>query len=189
MDKTRNNVTRRLKYSFKVSAAVAALFAMLVSGIISSCTAADSALTASQQAAKAAVIQDMLESRDYTIEVESANPLRGRIVSLTGIYELKVSGDDVVSYLPYFGRAYRTSFGIGSPLDFNGQITNYKQERARKDMTRITFDTRNDDESITYRIEVFDDGRATVDVTSMYRERISFDGRIDDAHIEYGYSR
>lgn len=162
-----------------ITTAMVALLMILTSVIITSCTTMNTAAV-SQQAETTTGVRESLDSRTYTIDVETAYPQRGRMISLTGVYELKVDGDNVISRLPYFGRAYRATFGTGSPLDFSGRIMNYKQELTRKNITRINFDSKNEDDLINYRIEVSDDGRATIYVTSRYRERIRFDGELGE---------
>lgn len=163
-----------------ITTAIVAVIMILTSIIMPSCTTMNTAAGISQQAKATTGVRESLDSRTYTIDVETAYPQRGRMISLTGVYELKVDGDNVTSRLPYFGRAYRATFGTGSPLDFSGRIMNYKQELTRKNITRINFDSKNEDDLINYRIEVSDDGRATIYVTSRYRERISFDGELGE---------
>lgn len=165
--------------SITVMMAATAVSMILTAMIMSSCTVMDGTTSSAMQAETAAAVSDALTERNYTIGVETAYPRGGRMISLTGIYELKVREDNVVSYLPYFGRAYRTTFGTGSPLDFTGTITGYKQTSDNKGLTRIDFDTRNDNDMLHYRIEVSDDGRATINVTSQYRDGIRFEGDMD----------
>jgi predicted component of type VI protein secretion system len=44
-----------------------------------------------------------VESKDYTIAVNYANPLRMRPVYLTSEYEVRIKNDSAFAYLPYFG--------------------------------------------------------------------------------------
>src|SRR5882672_9273272 len=61
---------------------------------------------AEKQAAKKAAISNMVDSQSYVFKAQSATPMSGRNRQLTSDYDLKVTKDQVVSYLPYFGRAY-----------------------------------------------------------------------------------
>lgn len=196
MNETRKIEKRKMMGPITILMAMTAVMMIVAAIIMASCTTVDSTVgyttgqnneTAEKTAEDVSVttscksvwMADTTAVRNYTINVQTAYTARGRMISLTGIYELKVDGNNVVSYLPYFGRAYRTTFGIGSPLDFQSQTMNYRQERTKKNITRIDFDTRNEDDRIHYHIEVTDDGHATIDVTSMYRERIRFDGDME----------
>src|SRR5438105_11782972 len=55
---------------------------------------------------KQAEIKNAVESKNYVFKAQTALPTSGRIRQLTSDYDLRVTGDTVVSYLPYFGRAY-----------------------------------------------------------------------------------
>ena len=58
-------------------------------------------------AAKIAGVKKMIENRNYVFQANLAYPQRGGSISLrSGEYDLRVSKDSVISYLPYFGRAY-----------------------------------------------------------------------------------
>ncbi len=178
MYKKRRIGKRSLSGFAAVFPAVTVVAVVLLSVVMASCSTSGRAVGASQPSAAAAEMREALESRSYVIDVETASPQRGGLIPLTGMYELKVDGDSVISYLPYFGRAYRSTFRTGSPLDFTGQATGYRQVQTRKKTTLIDFDTKNADESLHYRIEVFDGGRASISVTGIYRERISFEGTL-----------
>src|SRR6185436_5082371 len=60
-----------------------------------------------KQAAKDAAIKLLVDSQNYVFVVQSAMPLSGRVRQLTSDYDLRVTKTSVISYLPYFGRAYQ----------------------------------------------------------------------------------
>lgn len=180
MNNTKKKGTRTQAATATITTAAVAIIMILTSVMMASCTTMNTAAGMSQQAETTTGVREALDSRTYTISVETAYPQRGSVIPLTGVYEIKVDGDNVTSRLPYFGRAYRATFGTGSPLDFCSRIMNYKQEVTRKNITRINFDSKNEDDLINYRIEVSDDGRATIYATSSYRERIRFDGELGE---------
>ncbi|MDE6985366.1 MAG: DUF4251 domain-containing protein, partial [Bacteroides acidifaciens] len=55
---------------------------------------------------KKEAVTKLIASENYKIDVQTALPMRGRSVPLTSPYSLKIRNDSVISYLPYFGRAY-----------------------------------------------------------------------------------
>ncbi len=61
---------------------------------------------ADKQAEKAAVIRNLVDSQNYVFLAQSAMPMSGPVRQLTSDYDLSVTKSKVVSYLPYFGRAY-----------------------------------------------------------------------------------
>ena len=59
------------------------------------------------QEKKEPTTQQIVESKNYIFKAESVNPQRGRFRYLTSAeYDLVVTSDTVIAYLPYFGRAY-----------------------------------------------------------------------------------
>ena len=52
-------------------------------------------------------IKKIAESKEYTIDVNIALPMRGRNIPLTSHYSLEIKKDSVISQLPYFGRGYK----------------------------------------------------------------------------------
>ena len=51
-------------------------------------------------------VKTMIESRNYIFKAQMANPQTGTSRHLTTEYDLTIWGDSIISYLPYFGRAY-----------------------------------------------------------------------------------
>ena len=82
----------------------------------------------------------------------------------------------LVSYLPYFGRAYSVPYGGGKGLNFTAPISEYKAEKDNKGTTQITVIVNNEEDILTYFLSVFDNGRATIDVRAREREPISYSG-------------
>ncbi len=52
------------------------------------------------------VVREIVESGTFTIEIDRSNPMRGASRNLFPSYEMKIEGDKVTTYLPYFGRSY-----------------------------------------------------------------------------------
>jgi opacity protein-like surface antigen len=131
------------------------------------------------QREKAAQVSDSLSNRTFTVEFNYMHPQRFQSRSLTSIYFVKVMGDSVYSYLPYIGVAYRADYNGDNPLDFHGHIESYETEPVKNDGTLITFDTRNKLEKLTYRLTVYSNGSAYLDVQSVDRESISYTGEMN----------
>ena len=51
-------------------------------------------------------IEKMINDHSFIFVAERMDPLRGRSRILTSSYDVRVNNDSLVSYLPYFGRAY-----------------------------------------------------------------------------------
>lgn len=124
-------------------------------------------------------VERLLADRHYTIEVDMMYPQGGMAKNVTGDYSLKVKGDTLVSYLPYIGRAYSVPYGGGKGLNFSALIGRYSVKKGKKGETCVTIELTNDEDSYIYELQIFDNGRATIDVTAEQREHISFSGEMN----------
>ena len=122
--------------------------AVILVAMLTGC--ATSAERLERQAREAAMVKEALQNRRYTIDIHMMHPLRGRAVNVTSNYSVEVKGDTLVSYLPYFGRAYQVPYGGGKGLNFIAPITGYQSETDRKGTTRIMLTSENDEDSYLY---------------------------------------
>ena len=132
-----------------------------------------------EEARVAALVQERLDARQYVVYADFMQPRRGRAEAVTSPYSVTVDGTKLVSYLPYRGVAYSVPYGGGKVLNFTDEIEEYVEDFSRSDRRIITFSTNNDEDYIVYRITVFSNGRADIDIRSKNRESISFRGRLD----------
>lgn len=123
-------------------------------------------------------VKEWIDGKRFTIEVDRALPLRGRSVHLTSPYSLEVRGDSVLSYLPYFGRAYSLPYGGGNGMRFEEPMTDYAVTYDKKGKTILLFDTKTDDDKYTFYIEIYPNGSATIQVTPVNRQSISYYGEL-----------
>ncbi|MDR1337148.1 MAG: DUF4251 domain-containing protein, partial [Tannerella sp.] len=115
----------------------------------------------------------------YRISVNRMLPVKGPSQYLTSGYSLTVRGDTVISYLPYFGRAYSLPYGGGKGLNFESTLTVYSLSFDAKGTARISFQTRSENETLLYLIEVFSNGSSVIRVTSNNRQSVSFYGTLE----------
>lgn len=127
---------------------------------------------------KAKEIKELIDSKRFTIDVNRALPMRGRTINLTSPYSLEMRGDSVISYLPYFGRAYSVPYGGGDGLRFEKSITDYQASFNKKGTAQIQFRTRSDDDTYAFDMQVFSNGSATINVTPVNRQSITFHGEL-----------
>ena len=66
---------------------------------------------------KKEAVTKLIASENYKIDARTALPMRGRSIPLTSPYSLEIRNDSVISYLPYFGRAYSIPYGGGDGLN------------------------------------------------------------------------
>ena len=95
---------------------------------------------------------------------------------------MKVNGDTVVSYLPFFGRAYSVPYGGGKGLNFTGKVISYETSRNKKEYN-IKMGVDSDEDQYIYYIDVYENGRAVILVASKNRSNITFYGEMDDQNL------
>ena len=134
---------------------------------------------AAQQARVVQAVADSLDRRSFTIEVNHVNPQRMPSRMLTYGYGLKIrDGELIESYLPFFGRVYRAEFGEQTGLNFSDKIVQYQSAKVKKDCYAVELVVRRKLEMLVYRIDIFDNGRATISVRSDNRDSMFFSGEM-----------
>lgn len=133
---------------------------------------------AEQKEKEAEQVKELLESGRFTIEVDRALPMQGKPVNLTTLYSLEMRGDSVVSYLPYFGRAYSLPYGGGEGLRFETLVSDYQLSYNKKGKAHIRFTARTKEDTFQFHVDVFTNGSATIGVTSTNRQEISYQGKL-----------
>lgn len=128
---------------------------------------------------KKEAVKKLIVSENYKIDVNTALPMRGRSVPLTSLYSLEIRNDSVISYLPYYGRAYSIPYGGGNGLRFKAPLKEYDMQMDRKGNSVITFTARNPEDKYDFRMKVYSNGSASIDVTMQNRQSISFHGEVD----------
>ncbi|MEI9944869.1 MAG: DUF4251 domain-containing protein [Chitinophagaceae bacterium] len=120
----------------------------------------------------------MVEMKNYIFIAQSATPSGGQFIPLTSQYDLTVRGDTVISYLPYFGRAYSAPINNEGGIKFTSAKTNYKAER-KNDKWQIIIKPNAVDVQQFY-LTIYDNERASLQVISTNRQTISFDGYVKE---------
>lgn len=150
----------------------------LVMLLLASCGTGNRLARAEREARIASQVEAALDARQYTIAVDWMRPLGGMPRHVNSDYELKVNGDEMDSYLPYVGEAYRLPYGGGKGLNFKAAIYNYTLIPSGDKCYLIEFDVENEEDVFHYRINVFTNGKAIIDVWARDRDSISFQGEL-----------
>jgi hypothetical protein len=128
---------------------------------------------------KAANAKKLIESRHYEFVAQSANPTTGRFRQLTSDYDLRLSGDTMVVYLPYYGRSYIAPIDPSkNPLDFTSTRFDYTARAGKKGGWDITIIPKDNNEVRQLMLSVSYDGYAMLQVLSNNLQPISFNGYI-----------
>jgi hypothetical protein len=133
-----------------------------------------------KEAKKAAEIKELIDSKNYVFQATYMYPTGGGQRYLTSPYEVTVSRDTIVSYLPFFGVAYS---GVGYSPDDNGiKFTStkfdYQTQSLKNGGYRIFIKPKDTNNATQMQLTVFANGNADLSVVSANRQRIRFDGYI-----------
>lgn len=123
-----------------------------------------------------ATVRQKIEQQQFVFRAQTAMPMRGRSINLTTPYELRVTADSLISYLPYFGRAFTAPI---NPSEAGIQFTSVNFEynkRFRKKKWEVTIKPRDYLDIQEMSLTVFSNGRASLQVRSNSRDPITFDG-------------
>jgi len=121
------------------------------------------------------------DSQHYVFVAQTASPQNGKLVNLSYGYDIVISKDSIKSYMPYYGRAYSgIEYGATtSPLEFLSTKFTYKTVTKKKgDGWDITIEIIDQPDSKKLMFSIYDNGSASLMVTTSNRSQISFSGDI-----------
>lgn len=126
----------------------------------------------------ASAIKNMIDSQSFVFVPRYVVPWNGRRRDLSGGFDISVSKDTVKSYLPFWGRGYIAPI---SPTEIDFDFTSVKFSYTTKPM-RNGWNISIKPHDQTYLRElyftVYDNASASLNVTSVDRTAVSYDGYI-----------
>src|SRR5215469_5126798 len=136
--------------------------------------------TAAQSAdEKAAAVKDMVESKNFIFQAQTALPMRGSVRQLTTDFDLKVTPTAIVSYLPYFGRDFVAPMNpTQSPLQFTSTKFDLTTTTRKKGGWEIVIKPTDHREVQSMTLTISTAGYTTLQVTNLNRDPISFNGEV-----------
>jgi len=161
------------------------VFVMILLGFVVAGSAQETApknkkqTKAEKRAQKADEIDGLLTARNFVFRPQQALPSGWRSVQLDFFFDAEIKGDTIISYLPFYGVAYHAEYGgRNSPLSFTKPIENYKIEKDKKGYS-IGFEVKNEMDYMTFTFRISENGYASLTVTSVNRQPISYHGIIE----------
>ena len=133
---------------------------------------------AAREAREAQMVVDNVSSGNFTIDIDWMYPLRGSSQHVTN-YSVSVEDGVLKSHLPYIGQAWRVPYGGGHALTFEAPVGTYNVTQTRSDAYEVRIYVKTDEDQHVYVLTVFTNGRASLEVQSRNRERISYSGVMD----------
>ena len=123
--------------------------------------------------------KDWVTEKNFVFRPQTALPTRGRAIQLTSYFDLKVSKDTMISNLPYYGRAYSASINPSeNGLNFTSTNFDYTVTPRKKGGWEVLIKPKDANDVREMTFTIFENGTASLYVTSNNRESISFNGYI-----------
>ena len=131
-----------------------------------------------REAREAQMVLDNLQNGNFRIDIDRMYPIRGSSQHVTN-YSVTVKDVVLNSHLPFIGQAWRVPYGGGHALNFKADIGSYRVAQTRKDSYEVRIYVKTDEDEHLYLLTVFNNGRASLDVQSGNRDRISYSGEMN----------
>jgi len=124
-------------------------------------------------------IKELVEAQSYVFKAQTALPMSGRTRQLTGEYNLQVAKDSLISYLPYFGRAYVAPMDpTKGGIQFTSRKFGYTVSNGKKGGWTISIKPTDAGDVRQMTLLLSEDGYGTLQVTSNNRQPITFNGYV-----------
>ncbi len=124
---------------------------------------------------EAQMVRDGVENGDFKVDIDRMIPLRGGSRHVDN-YSVKVKDGHIVSYLPYFGRAWDLPYGGGHGLNFEADIQESEVYREADGSYTVRLLIKTDEDTHVYTFQIFTNGSTSLLVQSKNREPINFNG-------------
>lgn len=125
-------------------------------------------------------VQQFVSAQEFTFRAQTANPMGGRSIPLTGGYDLVIKPNSIDAALPFFGRAYAPVDILAGGINFSSKRFQYSATAAEKGGWEILIRPEDVPEVQELRLNISTDGYATLQVTNTNRQAISFYGEITE---------
>lgn len=131
---------------------------------------------------KESTVKNIVEARYFVFHAQIAMPMSGSSRQLTSSdFDLKITKDSVVSYLPYYGRAYSVSYGTtDGGLDFISTKFDYTITDRKKGGWEINIKPKDVQDFREFTLTLSENGNGSLEATSTNRQPISFTGYVTE---------
>ncbi len=144
----------------------------------------------------------IVEAKTYTFVARSATPLnvqdisavmskmpgamQGGTINLNETYyEVKVTPDSVIAFLPYFGRSFTAPIGQSEGgVKFNSKKFDYKGTKGKKRGWDIVIDTKDAKENYRLALNIGNEGYATLSLNSNAKQSITYQGYLKENEVK-----
>lgn len=139
-------------------------------------------------------ITNLLKENEFTFMAQRANPTNSDVVNVINSlpnsassqilnldygYSLKITENEIVAELPYFGRMFTSNYdNTNNSYRFTSKDFTLTQKAGKKGSTIYFINTKDQQNVRRMILEVFPNGKAYLNIDSTDRQPISYDGYI-----------
>ncbi|MCU0380013.1 MAG: DUF4251 domain-containing protein [Chitinophagaceae bacterium] len=124
-------------------------------------------------------VAGMVNAKDFAFRAEQMLPSGGRTRILNEAYLFRVTPQEVVSDLPYMGRAYSATIGSSDGgMRFTSKNYTYQQTPGKKNSWNITIYPKDQSDVRECLLTVYSNGTADLLINSNNRQQIRYNGYI-----------
>ncbi len=124
-------------------------------------------------------LETAIEAPRFTFIANIVSPTRGQVRNLTSNYDLKVTKDTIIAYLPFFGRAYTAPLSSEEAgIMFTSTQFSYTKKQTKHGGWLITIKTKDTKSRFELYLSISKNGYTSLNVVSIDRESITFMGEI-----------
>ena len=126
-----------------------------------------------------ATINQNITNKEFSFVPQSATPMGGRYIPLNYNFSFKITSDSINCYLPYYGRAFVAPYNPSDgPLTFTSTDFIYNVTKSDGKKQELTIETKDRTYNNKFFFTIFNDGTASLQVTSTDREPINYQGQV-----------
>jgi len=148
----------------------------------------------SQNNVDSQIVNSLVSSEEFTFHAERANPMNYDVINVlngipnnpstrilqldAGSYVIELKKDKMEVVLPYFGRAFTSSYGKDNSYRFTSKDYTVTKSQSKKGNWVFKIKPNDVNNVSDINIEVYKNGKAFTSIRSNDRQPITYDGYI-----------
>lgn len=124
------------------------------------------------------VVARLVAIKEFTFKATSMLPAGAGVRQLTSEYDVRMLGDSVISYLPYFGRAYAPIMPGEEGINFTSKDFEYKTKAKKKGGWQISVRPKDTREVRELIFDISASGYSGLQVITNSKQSIAYNGYI-----------
>ena len=131
------------------------------------------------QAQEKTSTSQLINNKNFVFKVQTILPPGGSARQTAGEYDVRLLGDSLISYLPYFGRAYSAPLpGQSGGFNFTSTKFDYTAKQRKKGGWEISIQPKDVEDVREFFLTISEKGYGTLRVLSNNRQPISYNGYV-----------